>query len=390
MYDPTICTDTDCEWIELYNNGTSPLDISSWKINGNDFDDVIILPNEFIIIARKLTDSLGGTSFEAIYGNNDSIWNSLDSQYKALDGNFQLGNTAGNILLSSSNTTSNLSYTSSIGGNGNGKSIVKNDLNNDSMQTWQEGMINGTPGYSEFLASNNTPQLLTLVNITNAPPSILSVIVTPDDSPLPGIQLAPAPFSNITLSLLVNTTDSNGVSDIISASAIFQNQVFPLTKIQFVNEISFIATFSIGSLSSGFYNLTIIVNDTSSSTELIIPIEILQILTISINQTTLDFGQIQPDTTSNPVSLSIINTGTTSTDIEITASDLISNQQLISATDLTTIYNSQPYTLSSQPTTIPVDLSPGNVADLLFTLHPSFGTQKSAYLGILTIAAIAS
>src|SRR3989344_583570 len=94
MYDPVFASDTDLEWIEVYNNGSGDINLSSWKIDGNNFDDFSIIPGEFIVIARELIDGtdLDNDSFESIYGNNDGVWNNLDGNYRVFDGDFSLTN----------------------------------------------------------------------------------------------------------------------------------------------------------------------------------------------------------------------------------------------------------------------------------------------------------
>ena len=42
MYDPNQGSDTDLEWIEIYNDGSVSVDLSSWTIDGSNFDDITI------------------------------------------------------------------------------------------------------------------------------------------------------------------------------------------------------------------------------------------------------------------------------------------------------------------------------------------------------------
>ena len=65
MYNPSSVVDTAGEWIELHNNGVSPVDLADWQVNGNDFEDITIQPDEYIVVARKLTGLVGEESFEA-------------------------------------------------------------------------------------------------------------------------------------------------------------------------------------------------------------------------------------------------------------------------------------------------------------------------------------
>ena len=107
MYDPPnavvgqaqdayrCANDSSCQWIELYNKGSFAVDLSSWKLkvntrtNGNDiynFGDIIIQPDEHIVIATQLGDEdSDGFSLAALYGNKDGVWNDNIDGFKAVD-----------------------------------------------------------------------------------------------------------------------------------------------------------------------------------------------------------------------------------------------------------------------------------------------------------------
>ena len=391
MYDPSVCPDTDCEWIEIYNNGSQPVNLAQWKVNNNDFDDFIILPQEFIIIARKLIDSAGGTSFEAIYGNNDGVWDTNDDSYKAVDGNFQLANAGGLINISSAVGRDILLYNATWGGNGNGRTIVKINLSqSNSASTWQEGQLNGTPGYSEFLPPDQLPPLLTAVNITNAPPTIVSLAIAPDDSPLPGIQLAPSPFANISLAILVNATDANGLSDLAIATAAMGNTSVTLAKTTTTSLATYSGILQLPSLAAGFYNLSIQIMDTGNGlTIATIPIEVFHQLTIANNQSTIDFGPVAPGSISSPAIITVAKTGTMATNVELSGSDLIATGASVPVNNIVAEVNGISYQLSFQPTPIPLNLNPGASSPFAFTLNAPLNLPATSYIGVLTIAAIA-
>ena len=149
MYNPKDsiqCSDSSCEWVELYNDGNEIVNLSGWKLNGNNFNDAVISPKSYIIIARKLTDLNGGQSFEFLWGNNNGIWDSLDGNYAAVDGNFILNNNGDTIILTDSNETkSDVTYSNKLA-NGNGYAIEFYNGN------WYESAsIGGTPGYENSI-----------------------------------------------------------------------------------------------------------------------------------------------------------------------------------------------------------------------------------------------
>src|SRR3989338_2765876 len=150
MYDPSTAQgdDSDLEWIELFNNGTQTINLENFTINGNNFEDVNITAGGFVIVARELIDGADSdlNSFEAYYGNNDSIWNSTDAIYATVDGDFVLDNTApADIINLSDGTYAQLvNYTPFLTlANGNGKTLIPYKGN-----FTESAFVNGTPGAS--------------------------------------------------------------------------------------------------------------------------------------------------------------------------------------------------------------------------------------------------
>jgi len=139
-------TDANFEWVELFNNGTTTINLETWELEENAFGDVNISPGEYVVVARKL---LGDSSFEAYYGNNDSVWNASDSliNYTAVDGGFGAGlsNTGEIINLSNGSTTQfTVDYTQFATlnlGKGNGRTLIfyKGTFT-------ESAIVNGTPG----------------------------------------------------------------------------------------------------------------------------------------------------------------------------------------------------------------------------------------------------
>ena len=69
---------TSLEWIELYNNSESYVNLVDYKIVYKE--DTISLPDHFLapdlyfILCKKLYAASSGTSFESYWGNNSGIW----------------------------------------------------------------------------------------------------------------------------------------------------------------------------------------------------------------------------------------------------------------------------------------------------------------------------
>ncbi|MAG78901.1 hypothetical protein CMI40_00815 [Candidatus Pacearchaeota archaeon] len=161
MYSPNSTlqgSNSNLEWIELYNNGSSIVDLSNWTLEENAFDDINISVGEYIIIARDLNDSNSDNeSFESYYGNNDSVWNSTDASWNASDGGMTLSNSGEIVNLTNGSSTYTVNYTNFISfAAEDGKTLIWYDAN------WTSSKyINGTPG------SANDEWVPTISNVTN-------------------------------------------------------------------------------------------------------------------------------------------------------------------------------------------------------------------------------
>ncbi len=162
MYDPPteMGSDYDLEWIEIYNNGTETVNLSGFTINNKKVSEAVIYPQTYTVMVKKLFSDKDQTknqtkssSFEAFYGNNDEIWNSLDGNYIAVDAEaFSLGNAGGMVILSKGQISTKTNYSKSIGGDGNGHSL---ELVNGE---WLESKeLYGTPGKKN--TADNTAHL---------------------------------------------------------------------------------------------------------------------------------------------------------------------------------------------------------------------------------------
>lgn len=146
MYNPSteMGSDSDLEWVEVYNSGTSSFGLVGFTINNKKVDDLVVGPKEYVVIARELIDGSDKDEdcFETFYGNGDRVWNSSDGNYQAVDaGSFNLKNKKGEIVLTNGNLEIKVNYLDDFGGDGNGHSIELVD------NAWLESKeTDGTPG----------------------------------------------------------------------------------------------------------------------------------------------------------------------------------------------------------------------------------------------------
>ena len=135
MYNPSseMGSDTDLEWVEVYNKEEITFNLSGYTLNGKKIDDVEIAPFSYFIIARELIDGSDA--------DNDSFSNFYFRTNVTDAGAFTLSNTAGEVLISNGEINITASYLDDFGGDGNGHSL---ELVNE---TWLESKeLYGTPG----------------------------------------------------------------------------------------------------------------------------------------------------------------------------------------------------------------------------------------------------
>src|SRR3989344_4969380 len=120
MYAPNqTASETDSEWIELYNPDTLAVNLTGWTVNGNIFDSTTLASKQYLVIARELTDSddADNDSFQSVWGTG----------INAVDGSFILGNTGGAIELKDAQgfIVDSVTYAASQGALKNGRTLEK-------------------------------------------------------------------------------------------------------------------------------------------------------------------------------------------------------------------------------------------------------------------------
>ncbi len=335
MYSPTQASDTDLEWVEIYNNGNEIVNLSLWKIDNNNFDDFVILPKEFVVIARELIDGsdVDNDSFESTYGNNDGIWNNLDGSYRVFDGDFSLTD-VDKINLSDNIYSEVLEYNTSFGGNSNGKSIEKNNVNLGNLfDNWKESKITGgTPGYGNALREGSN-EVSVVVEVKSSLPLINLINIT-DDSNDNGIQIRPSINNkSVYIRILVNSS-----GEIKKVAAESNGNEFLLTKEFDVDNFSSIY---IGYIimnyfdSPGMYKINLSVSNIYNiSNSLLLDFEYLTLLAISLDKNSVNFGLVEPGKETNSESVKVINYGNVNIDLEIYGTDLESGANNINVSSI--------------------------------------------------------
>ena len=289
MYAPNI-SENDGEWIELYNNETKEIDLSNCRINGYNFDDIVIEPFEYIVIARELIDGsdTDNESFECLYGNCDGYWNESDGNYRAIDGYFALSNKGGIINLTGENCSELVIYKLEIGALKNGRTLERNLKNNE----WLESnVIGGTPGKENSIIFQNFVRIFVFINDTL--PEIVNFSMS-DDLEEDGIQIIPQ--KNRPLKINITLMDKNGFDDIDYVNVSLGKT---RSKLVLVKNISAtIAIFSgellISEVKPGYKNLTIIIADDGRILSYNVTIKFLEVIAIDVSKELLNFGVVNP------------------------------------------------------------------------------------------------
>jgi len=403
MYDPNGA-DGDREWIELYNNEASDRDITGWKfyeagtnhelglVQGN----MIIPKGEYAVIADNCD------SFLLDYPDFNKTL--IDSAFSLLqDGEF--------ICIKDISLTSIdcVNYSSSWGADDNGKTIEKIDPNKgNTKDNWNESILdNGTPGMKNSVSSTSPEQNSTAdpktisiyVNVIGQKPSINNITISPDYYDAEGFQIMPNAGENkeITISAVIGDDDS--IDFITSVTATINSNEIELLKKETLNEYEAIYE---GKTNMSFYdspgahNVIIRVVDNSSSEEIkTAEFEYLELLAVDINFDDINFGDIISGANKSfdeNSGLTIHNIGNIISDIEISGTDLTSDEEIININNLQYQFSASSFvSLLNNPIIADINLGCGESSyeNMNLRLNIPEETKIGSYSGSVTITAIA-
>jgi hypothetical protein len=164
MYDLETGSDSGREWVEIFNNGDTNIDLTDWKFWENDTN-------------HKLTIFQGNTTLPpngyAVITDKPESFLIDNPAYPGIifDSTFSLNNSGENLTLKDNNLTTidEVLYSSSWGASGNGRSLQKKDST-----TWGSGIP--TPGelnnvsLEETAPTSEQTTAQQETSITNNPP----------------------------------------------------------------------------------------------------------------------------------------------------------------------------------------------------------------------------
>lgn len=316
MFDPTqTSSQTDSEWIEIYNNGEEAVDLSLWKIDESNFDDIVLQPGKHLVIARELLDTTDedNESFESYWGNNNGIW---DENFLAVDGSFSL--TGDDMINLSNGVESEVLYYDSTISLGNGKSIFRLNYSlPNTLDNWAEGELDGTPGKGEYEMWDGEVMIEAVV--VNVEPEILNALILTDDSTQIGIQIMPNINENKMVNFYLEVKDNNGLDDVVQAGVRINGREYAFTSLNGIFNESFEM---LPSDTAMVYNLEFFVKDNSSETVESVEFEYLGFISSVLETSKVTFDYLVPGTLSSEETVSIRNSGNVVFDVEVEGYDV--------------------------------------------------------------------
>ena len=197
-------TDTDREWIEIYNNGESTIDISTYKLFEANVNHGLTL------VQGEKNLPVGG--YAVIVQNKDKFkidWPNFTGPI--FDSSFSLSNDGENIAIKdfNLNIVNQLNYNSGMGANGDGKSLQKNG------NTWQGavptlGSMNMNSSQNENNSSSNQNNNSVETNTTKQSPSGTATSILKEEKTNTEIFVSSFGFAKNPLEIKAETRNSEG------------------------------------------------------------------------------------------------------------------------------------------------------------------------------------
>jgi len=338
------------EWVEVYSN--EEIDLGNYKINGRNFDDIII-NNEHLVIAEN-TDK-----FEEYFGNNNSV---LDEGYRIVDSSsFSLDDNGDIVNLSNGINEIIINY-SNIYGNGNGKSI---EYFNGS---WVESLeVKGTPGRER----ENTEGLIIRLEVIEDLPDIFSIEILPDESDQEGIQIFPEAGKDKEITVRVNASDYDSIlielDNEIANTSYEANFSFPYYKEP--------GNYSI--------NISVFKNDLVNSQT--VSFEYMELIAFDFFPNELNFNQVKKGKLSGEEYINLVNKGNTILDFSLESEGLFNGESMINSSYLEYGYDGN-WSLFNE--ILDVNLGPDDFDEIQVRINVPNNINIGTYSGIINLFGI--
>lgn len=309
------------EWFEIYNTGDEYIDLGEWVIEGRTFNDVILPPKTYLVVARRLIDPNDptGDSFECWWGNCNGIW---DEPYLAVDGSFVL-TVSDTITLQGPNHTFVLEYDEWYGHKGDGKTMALIDYSCPlDKECWIEGVYGGTPGRGEI----DNDEVFFRALLGNVPPEIISAEILTDDSIEPGIQIIPEYNKPKIIEIQAKLNKNSNIEQVI-AELNERTYVLDFNSSTSEYELYRGKVEMMPNESAGDYEISIKVFEGDYFDEKKLSFRYEALIATVLKTTEIYFGELRPGQESKPQEIIIKNTGNSDLDIKLEVNKLNSDNK---------------------------------------------------------------
>ena len=202
MYDPTT-SETDTEYLELFNQGNSSVDIGGWMINTTSIQAIIpigtiIKANSYFLIADEDDNGVWSTSWPTPdYSEEEITLSNTDSGVQILDSNNNLIDVVGwgSAPLDLYEGTAHQGVQS-------GECLTRIKINDTFIDT-DDNSVDFIAAAPNPKNSNQQDDEATVINlyasVTGSAPRIDFFNISPDESADQGNQIYPSPGKNKTI-----------------------------------------------------------------------------------------------------------------------------------------------------------------------------------------------
>jgi len=414
LYDPAT-SESDTEFVELYNTGDTAVDISGWSLNTTTQQalipqNTIMAPGTYFLISDIDNSGAWPADWPQADFHKEITLPNTNSGVKLIDSNHNIIDVVGwgNPVESLYSGTPHPPVHE-------GESLSRRQQSSAFIQT-------GNNSY-DFLAALPTPQnsksgtseeptkeLTIYASVAGNMPKVDSFSILQDDKPDDGIQISPLPgkLRNLTVNAIVS--DADGTDDIQYVRLSGKSQAIDLPPKTNLNSTSSLYE---AALPMGFYeapaiyNLTLVASDSSDLTATKnLSFEYLGIVAFEADTAKISLEGLSGQNAdvigdldiSTPESPTVRNLGNTPLDFRLSASDLNSGSATIPATSLLYSFLDSDFssslsgTLSQTPTLKKLNLQPGpqSLRELSLRLIIPAGTMAGSYQGSLYLSGVAS
>ncbi len=350
-------SDTDGEWVEIFNSGTEAVDLTEYKLDGYNFDDAVLSPGEYLVIARELIDGddEDNESFECVYGNCNGMW---DESWGAVDGYFSFS-TEDTVVLSNGETVvDQVTYSNTT------VCIERVSLN-----SWEES--EGTPG-TGYMQEDEEDGIVVYVNVENNIPIVNEFSLLTDDSEDVGVQVLPSITGETEVSVLVNASDSD--DDIQNVYVTVENRSYNLSYYNGTYNGSFVMLNDVARV----YSVNVSVCDYEICAVESTSFEFLSMIVTTLNVTSLSFDDEQEQ------SIEVLNSGNVVLDFEVSGTDLVYGDNTLSISSFS-VYESEWVALSLEGVYLDRDSLPGTSEGFSLRFDLPDGTRSGDYQGVISV-----